>query len=121
VALGNISTTSPGHIAPAAGYTPTLVAALGFIEVPYRLHVENDLVLFAVGDLFVRSMTTNLQESTEVTLISATGTILVTELTGAIKLRAYGYRGVFVPSGFISEENSLLPRMRRSIVARIDR
>ena len=90
---------------------PAVLAARGYIDLPAELTAAGKVMIIAAGDLHLGRLIPGSRPA-EVLLLSASGCISVEFIHAAIKIRAVGKRGVFLPPADY-EIAALTPPLRR--------
>jgi hypothetical protein len=93
IAPGNLVFNSEFAVA-----APTiLIAASGYLDAGARLTVESDVVLLAAGDLHLKALT-SATAGAKITLISASGMVVIDEIVGEPILRIIAWQGALYPA-----------------------
>lgn len=92
-----------------------LVAAAGYIDFSGTLSVSADTLIVAGGDVHLSKLSSSLALA-HVTVLSATGIVMIDEVSGPLELRAIGWQGVFVPGNATLVSHDFVPPALRDQV-----
>lgn len=93
----------------AARSAQVVIAASGFIDIHSQALFDNDTLIIAGGDLHISTLIS--AAGSDITLISATGRIVVNQIRGSPALKAIGRAGVDLPE-ITASPQWLLPEGR---------
>lgn len=93
---GNIEASDPITLKALSDEPYSILAATGYIDLNGKLDVENDLVIFAGGELRIKELYSKSQIN--LTIISSSGAVTISKLDGSPNLYIYGRKGETVLS-----------------------
>lgn len=98
--------------APSNPGEPTLLAALGLIDIAEIKLGSSAVIIIAGTDLEIDKITlTTDQDPQRLTLVAATGSISVHELPATLQLAAIAWKDVRILGGFAPQAEPLLPEL----------
>jgi hypothetical protein len=104
--LGNLFSKNPITF-PLKEHEVTRVAATGLISFKHTLEFSSDLLIVAGGDLFIEKL--NALLDSRVTLVSASGKVMVNQISGPVSLKVISAADVILPPHTSQHEVELLP------------
>jgi|GEM_PF-5602515 len=109
IVRGNLSIAVPLHLPHSSPTKTIILAATGFIDFSAPAVFQQDTLLIAGGDLHISAL--QAPAGINVTLLSATGKVVVEKLQGQPLLKAIGRQGVQLPP-YTSHPQKLIPPLR---------
>ena len=92
------------------------IAAKGYVDVAASLGINSDIIVLAGGDLHLKNLSA--LTAVRVALVSATGIVMLDEISGPISLRVIAWQGAFLPSNAqLLPHDNLPPRLAQEILS----
>lgn len=93
-----------------------LLAAAGYLDISTSLSLESDLIIVGGGDVRIKKLDARLPA--RVSIVSATGIIMLEEVTGPAELRLIAWQGVFAPGlANINAHGNLPPLLTEQLLS----
>lgn len=87
-----------------------LLAATGYVDIRGKLYLGSDATIVAGGDLYIADVQSDSASLVKLTLLSATGSIMVERVGTGLELAASSRQGVYLPAGTaVSDEGDFPP------------
>ena len=109
VTTGNIETDAAFDI---TGTSLITIAAHGYIDAPHEIHVSAPALIIAGGDIHLASLIQSGPAPRRATLVALTGSIVVDQIQGDLKLRAIAWQGVYLPGNATLDASAPMPPLR---------
>lgn len=100
--VNNLATTSnlaiemPLVVGTSNNIQPIMLAAAGYLDIDTTLQINQPMLLVAGGDMYLREVVAS--SPLDLTLVSATGAIVVNKIDGPAAIAAHAWQNVFIPS-----------------------
>ena len=91
-----------------AGATSNLLASSGYIDLE-EVVVTLPALIVAAGDVRIKNLSTELDAVASLTIISASGMVMIDEIDGIIRLYVIAWQGTLLPYNAILTKNSKTP------------
>lgn len=113
----NMVVQSPLSLGLSHSVKPIILYARGFLSLQNGLQINGDVILLALGDIYISSLTIGEESSAIVT--SITGRITIGSFSGSPRIKLSGKKGVFAPTNLVPHEVGLFPVIRAPILLSI--
>lgn len=96
--------------------SPPLLAAAGYMDLNAGISISGDTLILAGGDLHIRELRVAGSTPSRVSLISASGRVVVEQSSASLILKVIGRNGVSLPSAPSGQEGFPLPAPLKVLV-----